>query len=170
MSDPNNSGSFYATTPIFYVNAAPHIGHAYTTILVDVVTRFHRQRGDDTYFLTGTDEHGEKVAKAAAAAGTDPQSYVDEISGLFQSAWASMGITNDGFIRTTDPKHQQVVQEVLQRVYDAGDIFYGEYTGLYCVGAERFVTEKELVDGCCPDSDDPCRGTTSTSPTSGLTR
>lgn len=155
MSDPHGNGSYYATTPIFYVNAAPHIGHAYTTILVDVVTRFHRQRGDDTYFLTGTDEHGEKVAKAAAAAGTDPQSYVDRVSGLFQSAWSSMGIANDGFIRTTDPRHKKVVQEVLQRVYDAGDIFYGEYTGLYCVGAERFVTEKEIVNGCCPDSDDP---------------
>jgi methionyl-tRNA synthetase len=156
MPDPSDArGSYYATTPIFYVNAAPHIGHAYTTILVDVVTRFHRLKGDDTYFLTGTDEHGEKVAKAAAAAGVDPQAYVDQVTGQFRSTWDSMGIAYDGFIRTTDPAHKKVVQDVLQRVYDAGDIFYGEYSGLYCVGAERFVTEKELVDGCCPDSDDP---------------
>ena len=149
------TGTYYATTPIFYVNAAPHIGHAYTTILVDVVTRFHRLRGDDTHFLTGTDEHGEKVAKAAAAAGVTPLAYADAVSGQFANTWAKMGIAHDGFIRTTDPRHQQVVQQVLQRVYDNGDIFYGEYTGLYCVGAERFVTEKELVNGCCPDSDDP---------------
>jgi len=156
MSDPApERGTYYATTPIFYVNAAPHIGHAYTTILVDVVTRFHRLKGDDTYYLTGTDEHGEKVAKAAAAAGMSPQDYVDRVTGQFRATWDSMGIAYDGFIRTTDPAHQRVVREVLQRVYDHGDIFYGEYSGLYCVGAERFVTEKELVNGCCPDSDDP---------------
>ena len=146
---------YYATTPIFYVNASPHIGHAYTTILVDIVTRFHRLAGDDTFFLTGTDEHGEKVAKAAAAAGVSSQAYVDEISGEFRRTWDAMGIAYDEFIRTTEARHQQVVQEVLQRVYDAGDIFYGEYSGLYCVGAERFVTEKELQDGTCPDSEDP---------------
>ena len=156
MPDPRpERGAYYATTPIFYVNAAPHIGHAYTTILVDVVTRFHRLKGDDTYYLTGTDEHGEKVAKAAAAAGMEPQAYVDRVSGQFRATWDSMGIAYDGFIRTTEAAHKKVVQEVLQRVYDAGDIFYGEYSGLYCVGAERFVTEKELVNGCCPDSDDP---------------
>lgn len=156
MPDPRpERGAYYATTPIFYVNAAPHIGHAYTTILVDVVTRFHRLKGDDTYYLTGTDEHGEKVAKAAAAAGMEPQAYVDRVSGQFRATWDSMGIAYDGFIRTTEASHKKVVQEVLQRVYDAGDIFYGEYSGLYCVGAERFVTEKELVNGCCPDSDDP---------------
>jgi len=156
MPDPDRErGTYYATTPIFYVNAAPHIGHAYTTILVDVVTRFHRLRGDDTYYLTGTDEHGEKVAKAAAAAGMSPQAYVDQVTGQFRATWDSMGIAYDGFIRTTDPAHKRVVQDVLQRVYDHGDIFYGEYSGLYCVGAERFVTEKELVNGCCPDSDDP---------------
>ena len=156
MPDPDRDrGTYYATTPIFYVNAAPHIGHAYTTILVDVVTRFHRLRGDDTYYLTGTDEHGEKVAKAAAAAGMSPQAYVDQVTGQFRATWDSMGIAYDGFIRTTDPAHKRVVQDVLQRVYDHGDIFYGEYSGLYCVGAERFVTEKELVNGCCPDSDDP---------------
>jgi methionyl-tRNA synthetase len=146
---------FYATTPIFYVNAAPHIGHAYTTILVDVVTRFHRLKGDDAFFLTGTDEHGEKVAKAAAKAGVSPQAYVDRVSGDFRRTWDAMGIGYDEFIRTTEPRHKEIVQSILQRVYDAGDIFYGEYSGLYCVGAERFVTEKELVDGRCPDSEDP---------------
>ncbi len=148
-------GTFYATTPIFYVNAEPHLGHAYTTTLVDVVTRHHRQRGDDTYFLTGTDEHGEKIAKAAAKAGMSPQAYVDDVSGRFRATWDRLGIRYDEFIRTTEEHHKKVVREVLQHVYDAGDIFYGEYSGLYCVGAERFVTEKELVDGKCPDSDDP---------------
>ncbi len=146
---------YYATTPIFYVNAAPHLGHAYTTILVDVVTRYHRLRGDDTYFLTGTDEHGEKVAKAAEKAGKTPQQYVDGIASQFRATWDRLGIQYDEFIRTTEERHQKVVREVLQRVYDNGDIFYGEYSGLYCVGAERFVTEKEIVDGKCPDSDDP---------------
>ncbi len=148
-------GTYYATTPIFYVNAAPHIGHAYTTILVDVVTRFHRLKGDDTFFLTGTDEHVEKVAKAAARAGVTPQTYTDQVAAQFRSTWDAMGIAYDEFIRTTEGRHQQVVREVLQKVYDNGDIFYGEYSGLYCVGAERFVTEKELVDGTCPDSDEP---------------
>lgn len=148
-------GTYYATTPIFYVNAAPHIGHAYTTILVDVVTRFHRLRGDDTFFLTGTDEHGEKVAKAAAQAGVTPQAYTDTVAAQFRATWDAMGIAYDEFIRTTEGRHQQVVREVLQKVFDNGDIFYGEYSGLYCVGAERFVTEKELVDGRCPDSDEP---------------
>jgi methionyl-tRNA synthetase len=157
-SDPNTSNTgtsdkstFYATTPIFYVNAEPHIGHAFTTTLVDVVTRMHRLRGDDTFFLTGTDEHGEKVHKAAEQNGMSAQAYTDLISGKFKSAWDNMNIAYDDFIRTTEDRHKEVVQAVLQRVYDSGDIFYGEYSGLYCVGAERFVTEKELVDGLCPD-------------------
>ncbi len=148
-------GAYYATTPIFYVNAAPHLGHAYTTTLVDVVTRYHRLKGDDTFFLTGTDEHGEKVAKAAEKAGMTPQQYVDGVADQFRATWDRLGIRYDEFIRTTEERHQKVVREILQRVYDNGDIFYGEYSGLYCVGAERFVTEKEIVDGKCPDSDDP---------------
>jgi methionyl-tRNA synthetase len=147
--------TYYATTPIFYVNAEPHIGHAYTTILVDVVTRFHRLKGDDTYFLTGTDEHGEKVQKAAEAHGMSPEEYTDKVAGQFRNTWDRLDIRYDEFIRTTEDRHKRVVQDVLQRVYDNGDIFYGEYSGLYCVGAERFVTEKELVDGKCPDSDNP---------------
>ncbi len=153
--EKRRGGSFYATTPIFYVNAAPHIGHAYTTTLVDVVTRFHRLLGDDTFFLTGTDEHGEKVAKAAEKAGKTPQQYVDDVAAQFRATWDRLGIQYDEFIRTTEERHQKVVRDVLQRVYDNGDIFYGEYSGLYCVGAERFVTEKEIVDGKCPESDEP---------------
>ena len=153
QQDEGQQQRFYATTPIFYVNAAPHIGHAYTSILVDVVTRFHRLRGDDTYFLTGTDEHGEKVAKAAAASNQTPQQYSDEISAQFRNTWDRLGLQYDEFIRTTEDRHKVVVREILQNVYDNDDIFYGEYSGLYCVGAERFVTEKELVDGKCPDSD-----------------
>ncbi len=143
-------GTYYATTPIFYVNAAPHIGHAYTTILVDVVTRYHRLKGDDTFFLTGTDEHGEKIQKAAEAAGESPQAYTDQVSGEFRAAWDRLGIRYDDFIRTTEPRHKKVVQEVLQRVYDNGDIVFGEYAGLYCVKCERYYTDKELVDGKCP--------------------
>jgi len=148
-------GVYYATTPIYYVNAVPHIGHAYTTILVDVFTRFHRLKGDDTFFLTGTDEHGEKVQQAAEAHGKSPQEYVDEVSGNFRATWDRLGIRYDDFIRTTEPRHKQVVQDVLQRVYDAGDIVYGEYSGLYCVKCERYYTDKELVDGKCPQHETP---------------
>lgn len=156
-SDPTERATdtdiYYATTPIFYVNAEPHIGHAYTTTLVDVVTRFHRLRGDDTYFLTGTDEHGEKIQKAADAAGLSPQAYTDRIAGRFRDTWDSLDIQYDAFIRTTEERHKRVVHEVLQRVYDNGDIIFGEYGGLYCVGCERYYTEKELVDGRCPQHD-----------------
>src|SRR5690554_2055528 len=152
-NEPDNEfrgGTYYGTTPIYYVNAVPHIGHAYTTILVDFVTRFHRLKGDDTFFLTGTDEHGEKVQQAAEANGKSPQEYVDEVSGQFQATWDRLGIRYDDFIRTTEERHKKVVQEILQKVYDSGDIVYGEYSGLYCVKCERYYTEKELVDGKCP--------------------
>lgn len=143
-------GQFYVTTPIYYVNAKPHLGHAYTTIVADCMARFHRLLGDDTYFLTGTDEHGDKIVQAAEANGKSPQEYVDEISSLFSGLWPRMGITNDQFIRTTDPAHKKIVQDVLQKVYDSGDIYFAEYEGLYCYGCERFYTEKELEDGLCP--------------------
>ncbi len=142
---------FYVTTPIYYVNAAPHIGHAYTTIVADFLARFHRLDGFDVFFLTGTDEHGEKIAQAAEKAGLSPKAFVDRMSARFREAWELLAISYDDFIRTTEPRHKRVVQEVLQKVYDAGDIYYGEYEGLYCVGCERFLTEKELVDGKCPD-------------------
>ena len=143
----------YITTPIYYVNAPPHLGHAYTTILADVLNRFHLLTGKETFFLTGTDEHGDKVVEAAAAAGKDPQSYADEISGLFRGTWPSLSITNDYFIRTTDEQHKRVVSYILQRVYDGGDIYFSSYSGLYCVGCERFYTERELADGKCPQHD-----------------
>ena len=145
--------TYYATTPIFYVNAEPHIGHAFTTTLVDVATRFHRLKGDDTYFLTGTDEHGEKVQKAAEAHNLTPQAYTDKISGKFRAVWDDLGIGYDEFIRTTEKRHKQVVADILQQVYDSGDIIFGEYGGLYCVGCERYYTEKELVEGKCPQHD-----------------
>ncbi|MCE5335562.1 MAG: methionine--tRNA ligase [Desulfobacteraceae bacterium] len=146
---------FYVTTPIYYVNAEPHIGHAYTTIVCDVMMRFHRLMGETTFFLTGTDEHGDKIVQAAQAAGVDPKTYADRISGLFRQTWPKLNIGNDKFIRTTDPEHIRVVQDVLQKVYDAGDIYFSSYKGLYCVGCERFYTERELVDGKCPDHDKP---------------
>ena len=143
----------YATTPIFYVNAEPHIGHAYITILVDIYTRFQHLRGDDAYFLTGTDEHGEKIQKAAEAHGMAPQAYTDLMAAKFKAAWDDLGIRYDEFIRTTEERHKRVVCEILQRVYDHGDIIYGEYGGLYCVGCERYYTDKELIAGKCPQHD-----------------
>ncbi|WP_457638289.1 methionine--tRNA ligase [Oceanithermus sp.] len=143
--------TFYVTTPIYYVNAEPHIGHAYTTINADFLARWKRLDGYDTFFLTGTDEHGEKIAQAAARAGMEPQQFVDEVSAKFKKAWEILHISYDDFIRTTEPRHKKVVQQYLQEIYDRGDIYYGEYEGLYCVGCERFLTEKELVDGKCPD-------------------
>uniref|UniRef100_A0A832EKF9 Methionine--tRNA ligase n=1 Tax=Desulfacinum infernum TaxID=35837 RepID=A0A832EKF9_9BACT len=146
---------FYVTTPIYYVNAEPHIGHAYTTIVADVLNRFHRLMGYETYFLTGTDEHGDKIVQAAEAAGTDPKSYADRISALFRDTWPKLNISHDDFIRTTEPRHIRVVQDILQKVYDKGDIYFDTYRGRYCVGCERFITDRELVDGKCPDHDTP---------------
>ncbi|MCD6486635.1 MAG: methionine--tRNA ligase [Syntrophobacterales bacterium] len=143
--------NFYITTPIYYVNASPHIGHAYTTIVADTMVRFHRMAGYKSYFLTGTDEHGDKVAEAAGEAGETPQGYADRISGQFRSLWPKLAITNDYFVRTTDKDHVEVVRSILQKVYDAGDIYFGEYEGHYCVGCERFYRESELVNGMCPD-------------------
>ncbi|MBA3013699.1 MAG: methionine--tRNA ligase, partial [Proteobacteria bacterium] len=141
----------YVTTPIFYVNAEPHLGHAYTTIVADTYSRFQRLAGHEVRFQTGTDEHGDKIAAAAAAAGVTPQEYADRISGMFRQVTGPLQISFDTFIRTTDPAHKQVVQAVLQKLYDQGDIVLSEYAGLYCQGCERFLTEKELVGGLCPD-------------------
>ena len=145
------SGRFYITTPIYYVNAKPHLGHAYTTITADVARRFHRMRGEETYFLTGTDEHGDKIERAARKENMAPREYADRISGLFRDLWPRLEIDNDQFIRTTDPDHIRVVQLVLQKIHDSGDIYFSEYEGLYCYGCERFYGERELVDGKCPD-------------------
>jgi len=142
--------TFYLTTPIYYVNARPHLGHAYTTIAADAMCRYRRLAGDRVWFLTGTDEHGDNIARAAAKAGVSPQAYADEISAAFRDAWRRLSISNDDFIRTTEPRHQTVVQAILQKLYDAGEIYFGKYGGLYCFGCERFYTEKEAVDGNCP--------------------
>jgi methionyl-tRNA synthetase len=143
--------SFYITTPIYYVNASPHIGHAYTTIVADTLARYHRMAGEDTFFVTGTDEHGDKIAEAAQKAGITPKEYADKISAQFRNLWPELSITNDYFIRTTDTNHIETVRNILQKVYDAGDIYFGQYEGYYCVGCERFYMEKELVEGKCPD-------------------
>ena len=143
--------SFYVTTPIYYVNARPHLGHAYTTIVADVAARFHTMQGCDVYFLTGTDEHGDKVVRAAKKENMTPRIYVDTISQLFRDLWPELRVNNSYFIRTTDPAHMAVVEQVLQKIYDAGDIYFAEYEGLYCFGCERFYTERELVEGKCPD-------------------
>jgi len=142
---------FYVTTPIYYVNDRPHLGHAYTTVVADVVNRFHRMCGQETYFLTGTDEHGDKVVRAAKREGLSPLAYADQISGLFRSLWPELDIGHDHFIRTTDTGHIRIVEQVLQAIYDAGDIYFSEYEGAYCFGCERFYTERELVGGRCPD-------------------
>jgi methionyl-tRNA synthetase len=142
---------FFITTPIYYVNARPHLGHAHTTILADSMARFNRIMGREVHFLTGTDEHGDKIVKAAQAVGKNPKEYCDEISALFRDLWPKLGVEYSQFIRTTDPEHKRLVQKALQQVFDAGDIYFGEYGGHYCFGCERFYTEKELVDGCCPD-------------------
>lgn len=141
----------YVTTPIYYVNAMPHLGHAYTTIVADTYSRFRRLCGDDVRFQTGTDEHGEKIAEAASKAGETPRAYVDRIAAAFQATWPVLAIEPSYIIRTTDPDHVKTVQDILQQVYDAGDIYFSEYSGLYCKGCERFLTEKELVEGKCPD-------------------
>lgn len=142
---------FYVTTPIYYVNAEPHIGHAYTTIVADVIKRFHVLTGKESFLLTGTDEHGDKIVKAADKAGSSPKEYADRISGLFRALWPKLNISNNDFIRTTDPNHVDTVRFILNRVNDKGDIYYSDYEGLYCSGCERFYTERELVDGKCPD-------------------
>lgn len=141
----------YITTPLYYVNAEPHLGHTYTTIVADTLKRYHQAIGDEPFLLTGTDEHGDKIAQAAASNNTSPKEYADRISGLFRSTWDRCGIAYDHFIRTTDDYHVSFVQTILQKIYNAGDIYFGEYGGFYCYGCERFYTEKELLDGQCPD-------------------
>ena len=146
---------FTITTPIYYVNAEPHIGHTYTTVVVDTLARYHRLAGEETFFLTGTDEHGEKVAEVAAQRGVTPQTFTEEISGVYRSTWEELGLSFDHFIRTTDPYHVRTVQMILQAVYDAGEIEFREYEGLYCVGCERFLTDRDMVGGLCRDHERP---------------
>ena len=139
---------FYITTPIYYVNARPHIGHTYTTIACDTIARRHRLLGDDTFFLTGTDEHGQKIERAAEAAGKSPQQYADEISGEFRALWKRMGISNDDFIRTTEERHKKRLQELFRRIRDNGYIYKGTYTGQYCVSDELYVDGAQPGDPC----------------------
>ncbi len=141
---------YYLTTPIYYVNDAPHVGTAYTTVNADALARWHRLLGDDVFFMTGTDEHGAKIVEAAEAHGTSPQEWTDRTSARFVEAWKRLDISNDDFIRTTEPRHHAVVQEFLQRIYDNGFIELGQYTGLYCVSCEDYYTADQLVDGKCP--------------------
>ncbi|MAE16230.1 MAG: methionine--tRNA ligase [Deltaproteobacteria bacterium] len=150
------SKTFYITTPIYYVNSHPHIGHAYTTIATDVFTRYRRLFGEEAYFLTGTDEHGQKIAESAAQAGIDPQEFVNRMAGEFREMWPPLHIAHDQFIRTTDPEHKSRVQAVLQKIHNQGEIYLKEYEGLYCVGCERFLDESELTpEGDCPDHQKP---------------
>ena len=143
----------YITTPLYYVNATPHIGHFYTTMLGDTMTRHYRQRGEDVWFLTGTDEHGQKVADMAAKAEKTPKDFADGISAQFRSTWDECGISYDRFYRTTEANHVKAVQFALQKLKDKGEIVFREYEGLYDVGSERFVTESELTpEGLCPDT------------------
>ena len=142
--------SFYLTTPIYYVNSTPHIGHAYTTIAADILVRHRRQRGEETFFLTGTDEHGSNIPRVAEEAGLDLQEFVDRNAAAFQEMTVRVNASNDFFVRTTDERHKALVQEFLQRIYDRGDIFESVYAGLYCSRCEAFYTEDELVDGLCP--------------------
>lgn len=142
---------FYITTPIYYTNAKPHIGHAYTTIACDVLARWNRQQGKETFFLTGTDEHGAKIEKKAKEEGIDPQKFVDGFAEIFQNLWKNLNVSNDNFIRTTSLAHKAAVQKVLQTLFDNGSIYKGSYKGMYCVGCEQFKSENELVEGKCPD-------------------
>jgi len=139
--------TFYITTPIYYVNDKPHIGHAYTTILADVLSRYHRNSGQETFFLTGLDEHGQKVQQAAEKRGVNAQQHCDEMAPRFSELWKQLHISNDDFIRTTEERHKKVVQNILQEVMDKGDIYEAEYEGLYSISEERFITEKESESG-----------------------
>lgn len=155
----NKQNKIYITTPIYYINDRPHIGHAYTTIIADVLARYYREKigNGNVFFLTGTDEHGAKISESARKHNLDTQDFADMISSEFSSAWKKLDISNNDFIRTTSQKHKNIVRDILLKLKNAktplgNDVLYeSEYEGLYCVGCEKFITESELVDGCCPD-------------------
>ncbi len=148
---PKSEKTFYITTPIYYVNDVPHIGHAYTTVAADIMARYKRLEGYQVFFLTGTDEHGQKVEKAAQERGVDPKTHCDEMVKRFQSLWQRLNISYNDFIRTTESRHKMAVQKILQNLYDRGEIYQDNYDGWYCVPCERFWTEKDLTEGKCPD-------------------
>jgi len=146
-----NSQKKYLTTPIYYVNDVPHIGHSYTTIIADIISRYYRLTGEDVFFLTGTDEHGQKIEKAAEEKGKTPQELVDSVVLRFKELWCELNISNDNFIRTTDEIHKDIVQNFFKLVYDKGYIYLGEYEGLYCRPCESYYTETQVEDNKCPE-------------------
>ena len=146
---------FYITTPIYYVNDVPHIGHAYTTIAADILARYNRLKGREVFFLTGTDEHGQKVEKAAQEKSLTPKEHADFMVENYKNLWTKLDITNDAFIRTTDEEHKRTVQKILQELFQKGEIEKRLYSGWYCVPDERFWTEKEVIEGKCPDCKRP---------------
>lgn len=150
-----NQNHFYITTPIYYVNDNPHIGHSYTTIAADTLARYKRLKGVDTFFLTGTDEHGQKIQKAALAKNVTPEELTDKVVERFKFVWEKLFITNNDFIRTTDAKHKRQVQEIFKKLYDKGDIYLGEYEGWYCTPCESFWTETQLIEKNCPECKRP---------------
>jgi len=141
---------FYVTTPIYYANDVPHIGSAYTTLAADILSRYHKLKGEKAFFLTGTDEHGKKIQQIAESNGKKPEEFVDEIVTSFKELWKRLNISNDYFIRTTDPQHVEEVKRILQELYDKGFIYKGYYEAYYCVGCEQYLTESDIVEGCCP--------------------
>ncbi|MFA4991515.1 MAG: methionine--tRNA ligase [Candidatus Omnitrophota bacterium] len=142
---------FYITTPLYYVNSNPHIGHSYTNVACDTLARFRRMMGDEVLFATGTDEHGQKIKEAALAKGLEPKEFVDSIVPIFQGLWEKLSISYDDFIRTTEPRHEKVVKDILEMLRGNGDLYEGEYSGWYCTPCEAFWTESQLVEGNCPD-------------------
>lgn len=147
-SEKQGAKAYYVTTPIYYVNDAPHLGHAYTTVAGDVLTRWHRQRGEKVWYLTGTDEHGQKIMRTAEANGVTPQAWADKlVTEAWQPLWEHLDIANDDFIRTTQKRHTDRVQEFVQDLYDKGEIYKGGYEGPYCVGCEEYKLPGELLDG-----------------------
>jgi len=151
------SNKFYITTPIYYVNASPHIGHSYTNIAADTLARYNRNilGKDNVWFLTGTDEHGQKIKKAADEAKLSPLEFVDKVVPQFKNLWSKLEISNNDFIRTTQERHIKCVQKALQIVYEKGDIYEGKYEGLYCTPCETFWLESQVIDGLCPDCKRP---------------
>ncbi len=146
-----NKQKFYITTPLYYVNSHPHLGHSYSTIVADIINRYKKLFGFQTYFLTGTDEHGQKIVEAANKDGKSPKEFADKISEEFKQMWPKLDIEYSQFIRTTADFHKKIVRDILRKVYEKGEMYFAEYEGLYCVGCERFLNETELVDDNCPE-------------------
>ena len=146
-----NKKKFFVTTPIYYINDVPHIGHAYATFAADILARYHRQIGDEVFFLTGTDENSQKTVQAARKRGKDIVVYTEELATKWQSTWKRLGISNDDFIRTTQQRHKSLVEEIFEKIDKNGDLYKGKYEGLYCVGHEAFLKEDDLDEGLCPD-------------------